>query len=77
MFIYILTKKCGILLLKMDGVSSERKSTFCRLFLKSHIVLQKAKCSCGSVVEHCVSSAKGCGFNSLGTHILMKNNIIN
>ncbi len=21
-------------------------------------------CSCGSVVEHCVSSAKGCGFNS-------------
>ncbi len=27
-------------------------------------------CSCGSVVEHCVSSAKGCGFNSQGTHIL-------
>ncbi len=27
---------------------------------------------CGSVVEHCVSSAKGCGFNSQGTHILMK-----
>ncbi len=24
-------------------------------------------CSCGSVVEHCVSSAKGCGFNSQGT----------
>ncbi len=24
---------------------------------------------CGSVVEHCVSSAKGCGFDS---HILMK-----
>ncbi len=22
------------------------------------------KCSCGSVVEHCVSSANGCGFNS-------------
>ncbi len=30
------------------------------------------QCSCGSVVEHCVSSAKGCGFNSQGTHILIK-----
>ncbi len=30
-------------------------------------------CSCGSVVEYCVSSAKGCGFNSQGTHILTKN----
>ncbi len=29
--------------------------------------------SFGSVVEHCVSSAKGCGFNSQGTHILTKN----
>ncbi len=29
-------------------------------------------CSCGSVVEHCVNSAKGCGFNSQGTHILNK-----
>ncbi len=27
---------------------------------------------CGSVVEHCVSSAKGCGFDSQGTHILTK-----
>ncbi len=25
-----------------------------------------------SVVERCVSSAKGCGFDSQGTHILMK-----
>ncbi len=32
-------------------------------------------CSCGSVVEHCVSSAKGCGFNSLGTHILTKKHV--
>ncbi len=31
------------------------------------------ECSCGSVVEHCVSSAKCCGFNSQGTHILTKN----
>ncbi len=29
-------------------------------------------CSCGSVVEHCVSCAKGCGFDSQGTQILMK-----
>ncbi len=28
---------------------------------------------CGSVVEHCVSSAKGCGFDSQGTQILLKN----
>ncbi len=28
--------------------------------------------SCGSVVEHCISSAKGCGFNSQGTHTLIK-----
>ncbi len=27
---------------------------------------------CGSVVEHCVISAKGCWFDSQGTHILMK-----
>ncbi len=32
-------------------------------------------CSCGSVVEHCVSSTKAGGFNSRGTHILMKNEI--
>ncbi len=29
-------------------------------------------CSFGSVVEHCVSSAKGCGFDSQGTHIVIK-----
>ncbi len=28
---------------------------------------------CGSVVEHCVSNAKGCGFDSQGKHILIKN----
>ncbi len=27
---------------------------------------------CGLVVEHCVSCAKGCGFDSQGTHVLMK-----
>ncbi len=35
-------------------------------------LLRAELCSCGSVVEHCVSSAKGCGFNSQGTHILIK-----
>ncbi len=27
---------------------------------------------CGSMVEHCVCCAKGCGFDSQGTHVLMK-----
>ncbi len=27
---------------------------------------------CGSVVEHCVCCAKGCGFDSQGTHVLIK-----
>ncbi len=31
----------------------------------------RIQCSCGSVVEHCVSSTKGCGFNSQETHILI------
>ncbi len=31
-----------------------------------------AQCSCGSVVEHCVSSARGCGFSCQETHILTK-----
>ncbi len=30
-------------------------------------------CSYGSVVEYCISSVKECGFNSQGTHILIKN----
>ncbi len=30
-------------------------------------------CFHGSVLEHSVSSTKGCGFNSQGTHILIKN----
>ncbi len=34
--------------------------------------LEKTVFLCDSVVEHCFSSAKGCGFDSQGTHILMK-----
>ncbi len=41
-----------------------------KMCLRFNIHIQ---CSCGSVVEHCVSNAKGCGFNSQGTHILTKN----
>ncbi len=33
---------------------------------------QVGECSCGSVVEHCVCSANGCGFDSQGTHIMKK-----
>ncbi len=34
-----------------------------------------AGCSCGSVVEDCINSAKGCGLKSQGTHILIKKNV--
>ncbi len=36
------------------------------------LIIKDKKWSQCSVVEHCVSSAKGCGFNSQGTNILMK-----
>ncbi len=38
-------------------------------------IMRKNLCSCGSVVEHCVSSAKGRGFNPHGTHIPIKKNV--
>ncbi len=38
--------------------------------VSSHSSTSIIRCPCGSVVEHYVSSAKGCGFNSQGTHIL-------
>ncbi len=41
--------------------------------LECKLLISCKKCSCGSVVEHCVSSAKGCGFISQETHILTKN----
>ncbi len=44
-----------------------------RLHLQGSDVLTDIVCSCGSVVEHCVSSAKGCGFDP---HILIKKKII-
>ncbi len=33
-------------------------------------VITFTQCSCGSVVEHCVSSANGCGFDSQRTRTL-------
>ncbi len=35
-------------------------------------ILYMYVCSCGSVVENCVSSTKGCGFNSQGTRLQKK-----
>ncbi len=53
-----------------------RRSLAERKLLEEHnsevMNLGKCRCSCGSVVKHCVSSTKGCGFNSQGTHILTK-----
>ncbi len=41
-------------------------------FLIISLIFIENKNSCGSVVEHCVSSEKGCGFDSQGTHIVIK-----
>ncbi len=38
----------------------------------NNVLVPLAHCSCDSVVAHCISSAKGCGFNSQGTHILTR-----
>ncbi len=40
-----------------------------KMFAKASFTITTAvffyiACACGSVVEHCISSAKGCGFNS-------------
>ncbi len=40
------------------------------LLIQNQIIVSQW-CSCGSVVEHCVSNV-GCGFYSQGTHILIK-----
>ncbi len=39
---------------------------------KSKLNNTHVECSCGSVVEHCVSSTKGCGFNSQASNLLIK-----
>ncbi len=56
---------------------SQFKHLLCYLcFIVNKILLFvkycKIVCSFGSVVEHCISSANGCEFNSQGTRILIK-----
>ncbi len=48
------------------------------IFIFFYFILYICMCiywlsSCGSVVEHCASRAKGRGFSSQGTHILIIN----
>ncbi len=71
------------------GVSASRVTTLRRLQEKgyqatsepettseaSYLGCGEKELDCCSVVEHCVSSAKGRGFNSQGTHILVKKNV--
>ncbi len=56
----------SMILYHMQCIFSLRKSSNNNIFWKIF-------CSCDSVVEHCVNSAKGYGFDSQGTHILTKN----
>ncbi len=66
----------AVMLFEPVGVlkGSCHKESYFQWFWKLMIgkLKQENWCSCGSVVEHCVSSAKGRGFNSQGTHILIK-----
>ncbi len=52
---------------------TEKKGICLHLWLSVCVLINQS--FCGSVVEHCISSAKGCGFNSQGTHILIKKRI--
>ncbi len=48
------------------GNNSQKNAT---VYWSAMFLLSIILCSCGSVgIEHCVSSAKGRGFNSQGTH---------
>ncbi len=61
------------LIAKSTSTPALKKSTTHLYRTKSVGVTLQMLCSCGSVVELCVSSTKGCGFNSQGTHIVTKN----
>ncbi len=54
-------------------MSAMQKHADAQKLLMKHEYQAQCSCSCsfGSVVEHCVSNAKGHGFNSQGTHILI------
>ncbi len=51
-----------------DIYSNKTAAVVPELYRKNHVLFKYYS----SVVEPCVSSAKGCGFESQGTHILMK-----
>ncbi len=67
----------------------QSKVSLCQFMAKSHHIITFEKvhslsyiCSifknisfCGSVVEHCISSEKGHGFNSQGTHLKISNTL--
>ncbi len=58
---------------KRHGIFNDHRESGPRFNVSSwKMFLFRNPCSCGSVVEHCVSSAKGCGFNSQWTHIMTK-----
>ncbi len=56
----------------MVKASAVDEGSICILVYTIFIIFMSYVFLCGSVVEHCVSSAKGCGFDSQGTHVLMK-----
>ncbi len=63
-----------LLVFMLSNDKDHRINVFCLVLVFKnpkhvHIIIMFL---CGSVVEHCISSAKGCGFDSQGTHILMK-----
>ncbi len=60
---------CCLSIISNQSAHSPLTSDINKAFGNCHSQL----CSCGSVVEHRVSSAKGHGFSSQGTHILTIN----
>ncbi len=55
--------------------SSSPNQTHLSILIRVFEIIRKSQVgefSCGSVVEHCVCSTKGCGFDSQGTHIMKK-----
>ncbi len=64
---------CPYLLLHWKLVlSSQIPCVWKHMVIKSMKSVKYEDCPCGSVLEHCVSNAKGCGFNSQRTKLLTK-----
>ncbi len=69
------TLKTGVMMLKIQLRITEIHYMLKYIKIESSYfkgIVHPKLSSCGSVVEHCVSSTKGCGFDSQGTHVLMK-----